>query len=374
MNALRMYAWMSPVLRALLNSLARKSPFFKSNKGFEINSLELNFITPHASKKNESSRLLLEELTFRNFHFSKSIATNKYRYNLYNLSIVFLFVNKIEVLSEQRPAFLESLSVGSICETLFLHLKDEFLSQTETTSKFFTFFTKTCKKLFSFYMNKLSEIQNGFQKTKLLEKEFIVLVQYLTCDHQILSETADRIIRLFLVRYPFLFHSHSVLRTLQRLIDGLSVSLNKKFSADPLNMKLPMYDQSISFPQTTKDTLPRLGHVLEVTFTLYLNSKVQNEFLARKALSLFLNQINLKENELSASVSFFQFMDKTEEIKKTTKNRIPEFLYNAGLLDSSSIERQSDLLRFLIRQKKPKSGGDFQANRQPEQFPVEHNL
>ena len=140
MSVLRYYSMFSQVNRELLRQVANRSPFLKWNKGGDTTTLEIDLITSANSKKSEGAKTLMDELTARNFHFSKSIATNKYRYNLYNMAIVYLFVSKIEALSGCPCDSENEVAYVSPMEALFWHLNDEFLAQGESTSGFFEFF------------------------------------------------------------------------------------------------------------------------------------------------------------------------------------------------------------------------------------------
>jgi hypothetical protein len=203
-----------------------------------------------------------------------------------------------------------------------------------------------------------------------LEKELIVLAQYAACENKKQSEAADRVIRLLLWRFPFLFQSQRVLAALESVIDGLFGVLNKKFSADPLTINVAAFDQGLIYPSSARESNQRLSVVLELTFLLFLASRAQNSFLTRKALLIFLNQKTLNEFDPSASISFFMFMDKTEELAKSDPKRVNEIEYLAMQTSPSALEDAVSRMSGLTRIGRLAPERHLPATGQPDQFPA----
>lgn len=341
MTSLKMYSELNDKNRNTLEMLSRSSPYFKIGLRLKMDPPELNYTSSNASKKSESSKILMDELTAKGFHFSKSILTNKYRYNIYNLSIVFLFVNKIDFLIKTNSTVqvLNELKFESIIEILFLHLMDEFQSQREKTSKFFTFFNKTAKNVIKYYLKKINELPNNLLKTKILEKEFVVLMQYIVGENTKLGETAEKICSQFCFSYPFLFGNFKILKSTEKLIDGIQVSLNKKFSAEPLSMNLQDFDQNLSFPSLYKEAYSKLGKLLKLIFTLFVKFKIQNEYLSKKVLKIFLSNQVTKESQSKASICFFSFLSKIETPIEEKTLELEETSFNIGLMDAQVVDQ-----------------------------------
>ena len=347
------YDWLDAKNRQLLDGLAKTSPFFKYSNGLEANILEGNLITANASKKSDCCKALMDEMTLRNFNFSKSILTVNYRYNLYNMAIVFLFVNKIEDIEKNQ--INQNLDHESLIEVLFLHLKDEFLAQSENTSKFFAFFTKTGKNILKFYCTKIQNSQNNLRKTELLKKEFIILIQYLSSENHKLGEIAKSTVEFFIAKFPFLFISQKVLSSLESLINGLSGSLNKMFGSDTISINPPYYPQGLAFSKISKENTEKLSVLLSFTLALFLNSKIQNDFLTRKFLIIFFKLKNSQTEEMTASLSFFNFLDKIDDFQTNKTNKIEENIFVVGIMNPKIIEKELEKLSKIIRKIKQKN-------------------
>jgi hypothetical protein len=334
-----------------------------------MNNLEVDLITSSASKKSEGCKALMDSLASRGFHFSKSIMTKNYTYNLYNLTIVFLFVNKVDDLENASGLPHKHMEFESICEALFLHLRDEFFAMNENTSRFFSFFAKTAKNVMAYFVSKLSVTRNCYRKTEVLEKDFVVLLQYLVSDNPSLSKTSEQACVDFINRFPYLFLSQKVLTSIESLVTGLHESVNSKFGSDNVSISPPFFSQGLSFSKITKASTERLSKLLSLVFSLFLNSKAQNEMLTKRALQLFFKQKWFQDSRAVVSLGFFAFLDTIDDFEYEKDGLLKERKFTVGLMDPGEVQAKLDKVSGLIREDQPQNQRGVQTTGRPQLFP-----
>ncbi len=198
-------------------------------------------------KDSENSKRFLEEMKADGFQIEKSGSSLKYRYQLYHFMIIYLFKNKIDGIKLQSSTIFKSIDTRlSIFEQLFLHLRDEFLNQ-QNSSKLLDTLKQTFEDIARYYMNVLEQIPSCFRKTCLIEVDFIVLLQYMVCENSDLAALATKMVGKFVEKFPYSYFSSLLLSTFSHIIDGLYRNINSKFSTLSTSVKVPYRPQNLMY-------------------------------------------------------------------------------------------------------------------------------
>lgn len=198
-------------------------------------------------KDSENSKRFLEDMKSEGFQIEKSGSSLKYRYQLYNFMIIYLFKNKIDGIKLHSSAAFKSIETRlSIFEQLFLHLRDEFLNQ-QNSSKLLDTLKQTFEDIGRYYLNVLEQIPSCFRKTCLIEVDFVVLLQYMVCENSDLAALATKMVGKFVERFSYSYFSSPLLATFSHIIDGLYRNINSKFSTLSTSVKVPYRVQNLIY-------------------------------------------------------------------------------------------------------------------------------
>lgn len=154
-------------------------------------------------------------------------------------------------------------------------------------------------------MDVLDQLENIQLLQRLIESDYITMIQYVCSDSEKLSVIAMEHCKKFVYSYPSLYFSKKVLKTLIEVISFVQNNLQSKFSVQQSTLQTTHFCQQVSVPSTKKQLRSILQFLLKNFTDLYFNAYIFDDFTQTQITNIFLEASTEEKNYYTYGVILF---------------------------------------------------------------------
>ena len=293
--------------------MAEKTPFLKNLDFCYLNKIDLEVILDE-EKNDKNIICIINEFKKKGFCSYKKLKNKSSGYISYIYLGYLIFMSKLQNLKNYEYE-KENFSINqNIIENLFFYLRDNFQQNLDNFSKFFSSLSSLFEIIKKEYFKILKNMQNLNLQFKLIEKDFIILLQYINIENKKVSKIAKELLEEYIYNFPQIFYSINIFITLCQISQKLHKNINSKYSTISPKLIINNYNQKIPLPSDKKLLLKKLECIFENYTILYYISFIFDSSLAFKCFSYFINCFDDRRNQETITMRFFYVLKQFNNI------------------------------------------------------------